>query len=187
LKYKGQRSFLSIGNHNLIREFVTINPGTEEESQTVIGDSNLIMAYSHVAHNCQVGSHNVLANAATIAGHVKIADHIVIGGLVAVHQFCRIGDYAIIGGCSKVVQDVPPYSLCDGHPAKVYNVNLVGLKRGGFSRGQIETLRKAFKILFFDNHSFDEAEELVKKELPSSKEIENLLHFIATSKRGICR
>jgi UDP-N-acetylglucosamine acyltransferase len=145
------------------------------------------MVYSHVAHDCRIGNDNILANCATLAGYVQIENKVVIGGLVAVHQFCRIGSFAIIGGCSKVVQDIPPYSMCDGHPAMVYNVNLVGLKRAGFSSQTTQMLKKAFKILFFENHPFDKARELLRQELPSSPEIENLLKFIASSQRGISK
>lgn len=187
LKYKKERSFLRIGNDNIIREFVTVNPGTDEGTYTEVGNHNLIMAYSHVAHNTSLGSHNILANGATIAGHVKIGDHVVIGGLVAVHQFCRLGDYSIVGGCSKVVQDIPPYSLCDGHPAKVHGVNLIGLRRAEFPREKIDMLRKAFKLLFFEGHSFSEVKEVIPQAMASEPEIENLLAFITSSKRGICR
>ena len=187
LKYKGEESFLVIGSNNVIREFVTINPGTEANSQTLMGDNNLIMAYSHVAHNCEIGSNNILANAATLAGYVKIEDGVVVGGLVAVHQFCRIGSFSIIGGCSKVVQDVPPYSLCDGHPTKVYNVNLVGLRRAGFSKAKIDTIKRAFKVIFFENHPFTRAKEIISNEIPALEEIKYLLKFISSSKRGICR
>ena len=187
LKFKGDKSFLFIGNNNKIREFVTINPGTDEGTKTTIGNDNLIMAYSHVAHDCIIGDGNILANATTLAGYVEIANKVVIGGLTAVHQFCRIGSHSIIGGCSKVVQDVPPYSMSDGHPAVVYGLNLVGLRRAGFSADTIKLLKNAFKILFFENHPFDKAKEQVQKELPASKEIAHLLEFISSSKRGVSR
>ncbi|MEI8350457.1 MAG: acyl-ACP--UDP-N-acetylglucosamine O-acyltransferase [Candidatus Omnitrophota bacterium] len=187
LKYKGERSFLVVGKNNIIREFVTMNLGTEKDSKTVVGDNNLIMAYSHIAHDCCIGNENVLANCATLAGHVTIEDRVVIGGLVAIHQFCRLGTLSIVGGCSKVVQDIPPYSMCDGHPAVVYGLNLVGLRRARFSATTVGTLKKAFKILFFDNHPFDKAREIATKELSLSEEVTYLLNFLATSKRGISR
>jgi len=187
LKYKGENSFLIIGDNNCIREFVTINPGTEEGSKTVIGSNNLIMAYSHIAHDCLVGDDNVLANAATLAGHVTIANKVVIGGLVAIHQFCRLGDSLIVGGCSKVVQDIPPYSMSDGHPAKVRGVNLVGLRRVGLDSKAITNLKSAFKILFFQNHTFAKAKSLIEDTLASQKEIKYLLDFISSSKRGIAK
>ena len=187
LKYKGERSFLIVGDNNIIREFVTMNVGTEEDSKTIIGNNNLIMAYSHVAHDCVIGDNNVLANCATLAGHVTIENKVTVGGLVAIHQFCRLGTLSMVGGCSKVVQDVPPYSICDGHPAIVHGLNSVGLKRAGMAEENVRMLKKAFKILFFDNHLFNSAEVLLKKEVPLTKEIDYLLQFMSSSKRGIGR
>jgi len=187
LKYKGDKSYLIIGDNNIIREFVTINPGTIKDSKTIIGNDNLIMAYSHIAHNCIVGNNNIFANAATLAGHVAIEDRVVIGGLVAIHQFCRVGSFSIIGGCSKVVQDIPPYSMCDGHPAKVYSLNLVGLRRANFSKDKIDIIKKAFKILFFEDHPINVAKEIVKDKLPASTELDYLINFISTSQRGISK
>ncbi len=187
LKYKETKSFVKIGDNNIIREFVTVNPGTEKDSITSIGNNNLIMAYSHIAHNCSIGNDNVLANVATLAGYVQIENKVVIGGLVAVHQFCRLGSFSIIGGCSKVVQDIPPFSLCDGHPAKVCSVNLIGLKRANFSKDKINVLKKAFKIIFFENHPFDKAKEIVSQKVNLTPEVERLLDFVASSKRGISR
>ncbi len=187
LKYTGEISFLDIGNNNCIREFVTMNPGTKKNSRTVVGNNNLIMAYSHVAHDCQIGDGNILANSTTLAGHVKIEDKAVIGGLVAVHQFCRIGELSIVGGCSKVVQDVPPYSMCDGHPACVYGLNSIGLKRAKISFEQVRILKKAFKELFFQNRLLSDAKQTIVQELPRSTEIDHLLKFVSESKRGISR
>ncbi|MCD6540136.1 MAG: acyl-ACP--UDP-N-acetylglucosamine O-acyltransferase [Candidatus Omnitrophica bacterium] len=187
LKYKGEKTYLEIGDNNVIREFVTINPGTEEDSKTIIGSNNLIMAYSHIAHNCKIGNNCILANGTTLAGYVTIEDRVVVGGLVAVHQFCRIGRFSIVGGCSKVVQDIPPYSLVDGHPAKVRGINLVGLKRANFSKETIDILHRAFKILFFKGHTLKSALEIVEKQIPLIPEVEELLQFLKDSKRGISR
>lgn len=187
LKYKGQESFLEIGNNNIIREYVTINLGTSSESKTIIGDNNLIMAYSHIAHDCKIGNNCIIANSGTLAGHVLIEDKAVLGGLVAIHQFCRVGELSIIGGCSKVVQDVPPYSLSDGHPAKVYGINLVGLRRQGLQKDVIEDLKRAFRIIFFSGLSFPSAIRKVQNEIPSHQEIIHLIEFIKSSKRGVCR
>jgi len=187
LKYQGERSFLIVGDNNIIREFVTMNLGTEKDSKTIIGNNNLIMAYSHIAHDCTIGNNNVLANCATLAGHVTIEDKATIGGLVAIHQFCRLGMLSIVGGCSKVVQDVAPFSMSDGHPSVTCGLNLIGMKRANFSLEAIRVLKKAFKILFFEGHTFDKAEELVKKELPLTKELSYLLSFISSSKRGLGR
>lgn len=187
LKYKDEKTSLIIGDNNIIREGVTIHLGTAKSLKTIIGNNNLFMAYSHIAHDCRVGDNNVFANCATLAGHVEIGNRVTVGGLAAVHQFCRIADLAIIGGCSKVVQDIPPYAMCDGHPAGICGINLVGLRRAGYPASTISHLRKAFKFLFFDGHTLDEAKELVKENLPSAKEIDYLLTFILSSKRGIAK
>ena len=187
LKYKGDKSFLIIGDNNKIREFVTINPGTDKGAKTIIGSDNLIMAYSHIAHDCKIGDGNVFANSATLAGYVTVGNRVVIGGLAAIHQFCRLGDFSIIGGCSKVVQDIPPYSMCDGHPATICGLNLVGLKRAKFPSSTIRTLKKAFKIIFFDSHLIAQSKDLVQKDLSPLKELEHLFEFISSSKRGISK
>ncbi len=187
LKYKGEKSFLEIGDNNIIREYVTINVGASENSKTVIGDNNLLMAYSHIAHDCKIGDDCIIANCGTLAGHVLIEDKAVIGGLVAVHQFCRIGELTIIGGCSKVTQDIPPYSLSDGRPAKVYGLNLVGLKRHNISKDVVEDLKRALKIIFFSKLTFSHAIEKVGKEIFPHREIAHLIEFIKNSERGISR
>ncbi len=181
-----EKVYLEIGQENIFREYVTVNPGTAEGGKTVIGNQNLFMAYAHVAHDCVVGNSCVMANVATLAGHVTLEDGAVVGGLAAVHQFVRLGKMSIVGGCSKVVQDIPPYSLCDGHPARVYGLNLVGLKRAKWSTKTIQLLRTAFKILFHSGLLKPHAIAKVQKELPKLPEIEYLLHFIQTSKRGVC-
>lgn len=179
--------FLNIGENNIIREYVTINPGTlEGGGKTVVGSNNLMMAYSHVAHDCIVGNNCVMANSATLAGHVTIEDGAVVGGLSAVHQFVRLGRLSIIGGCSKVVQDVPPFSMCDGHPARVIRTNAIGLKRAQIDSETVSALNKAFKIMFFSGLSKTNGIERVLSELKTSTEIEHLIFFAKTSKRGLC-
>ncbi|MFH0855332.1 MAG: acyl-ACP--UDP-N-acetylglucosamine O-acyltransferase [Candidatus Omnitrophota bacterium] len=185
LKYKGEKVFLEIGDNNIIREYCTFNPGTEELGRTVIGSNNLFMAYSHVAHDCVVGSHCVIANNGTLAGHVTIEDKAVIGGLAAIHQFVRIGKLAIIGGCSKVVQDIPPFSTSDGHPAQVYGLNLVGLRRMNIPKETIENLDSAFRILFNSGLTKKHALERIEKEIAQSPEVSYLVEFIRKSERGI--
>ena len=187
LKYKGKATFLEIGDENIIREYVTINPGTEENSKTKVGSYNLIMAYSHIAHNCLIGNNCIIANAGTLAGYVTIEDKAVVGGLAAIHQFTRVGRLAIIGGCSKVVSDIPPYSTCDGHPARVYGLNLVGLRRQGVDSKVIKQLSRAFKILFNSGLSLRHALEKLSEENYTSEEVSHLIEFIKGSKRGICR
>ncbi len=187
LKYKGKKTFLKIGKNNTIREYVTMNPGTEEGTITSVGDGNLFMAYSHVAHDCRIGNSCIIANIGTLAGHVTVEDRVVIGGLAAVHQFTRVGKMAIIGGCSKVVQDIPPFSTCDGNPARVYGLNLIGIRRGGMSKKAQVELRKAFKILFHSGFALKNGIEKVKKEVGLIEEVLYLLNFLKNSERGICR
>jgi UDP-N-acetylglucosamine acyltransferase len=187
LKFKDEKSFLKIGDNNIIREYTTLNLGTGEGGLTQVGNNNLLMAYSHVAHDCTIGNDCIIANCGTLAGHVTIGDRAVVGGLVAIHQFVRMGKLSIVGGCSKVVQDIPPFSTCDGHPTKVYGVNLIGLKRAELSEESIDGLKKAFKILFRLGLTISHAIERVQKEIPPSPEITHLVQFIQTSERGICR
>lgn len=179
--------FLNIGENNIIREYVTMNPGTAEGGgKTVIGNNNLFMAYAHVAHDCVIGNNCVMANAATFGGHVTLEDNAVIGGLSAVHQFVRLGRLSIVGGCSKVVQDVPPFSMCDGHPAKVIRTNSIGLKRAQISEETIRLLNKVFRILFRSGLSKTNALQKISEEFDPNPEIENLIFFVKTSERGIC-
>jgi UDP-N-acetylglucosamine acyltransferase len=187
LKYKGERSFLEIGDNNVIREYCTFNPGTEEDSKTIVGNDNLFMAYSHIAHDCIVGNNCIIANNGTLAGHVTIEDKAIIGGLVAIHQFVRVGILSIIGGCSKVVQDIPPYSTCDGHPARVYGLNLIGLRRNNVPKESIEQLNHAFKILFNSGFSVRHALEILEKGRQTNKEVVYLIDFIKKSQRGVVR
>jgi len=187
LKYKGKKTFLKIGKNNIIREYVTMNPGTEEGAATSIGDENLFMAYAHVAHDCKIGNSCIIANIGTLAGHVTLEDRVVLGGLAAIHQFVRVGKMAIIGGCSKVVQDIPPFSTCDGNPARVYGLNLVGIRRTGMPLKTQHELKKAFKILFHSGLILRHGVEKVKKDVASIDEIEYLLDFLKNSERGISR
>jgi UDP-N-acetylglucosamine acyltransferase len=185
LKYKGQRSYLEIGDNNIIREYATFNLGTEEGSRTIAGNNNVFMAYSHIAHDCIVGNDCIIANSGTLAGHVTIEDKAVVGGLVAIHQFVSVGRLSIIGGCSKVVQDIPPYSTCDGHPAHIYGLNLIGLRRNGIPKESIEKLHRAFNILFNLGLSMKHALEKAEKEIEPCSEVSSLIQFIKESKRGI--
>lgn len=186
-KYDGGTSYLKIGDHNAIREYVTINPGTKEGTETVIGDHNLLMAYAHVAHDCVIQNHAILANQATLAGHVIIEDRAIIGGLSAVHQFVRVGTLALVGGCSKVTQDIPPYIMTDGHPARAYGINAVGLDRAGFSKEDKALLKKAFKIIFKSRLALKSAIAKLKQECELSPALIVLLEFLEKSERGICR
>ncbi|MBI4395038.1 MAG: acyl-ACP--UDP-N-acetylglucosamine O-acyltransferase [Candidatus Omnitrophica bacterium] len=185
-KYQGGVTYLRIGDRNKIREYVTVNPGTEDGSETVIGDDNLIMAYAHVAHNCVIGNKTIIANAGTLAGHVVVEDRAVIGGLSGVHQFVRIGYLSIMGGNSKAVQDIPPYVMVDGHPAKAYGLNVVGMERAGVSKEERLLLKRAFKIIFRYRLSTKNAIQILKNELQTSPAVIRLIKFLENSERGIC-
>jgi len=187
LKFKDEATFLEIGDENIIREYCTLNPGTGEGGKTTVGNKNLFMAYAHVAHDCKVGHSCVIANNGTLAGHVTIEDKAVVGGLVAIHQFVHVGTLSIIGGCSKVVQDIPPYSTCDGHPARVYGLNLIGLRRQGFSKEAIQQLSRAFKMLFNSGLSIKHALAEIEKWVSLTEEIDKLIQFIKKSERGLSR
>jgi UDP-N-acetylglucosamine acyltransferase len=188
LKFSGEETRLKIGRSNTFREFVTLNRGTQAGGgETVIGDHNFMMAYVHIAHDCQVGSHVIMANAATLAGHIHIGDYAVIGGLVGIHQFVQIGAYSLVGGCSAVAQDVPPFMSAAGVHAKLYGLNLIGLKRHGFTPVRIRDLKKAYRILFRSKLTLKEAIKKVQEEIGLSADIQELLKFVEGSKRGICR
>lgn len=187
LKAKGDRSFVRIGDDNAIREYTTVSRGTSEESATQIGSGNLIMAYAHVAHDCVIGDHCIIANAGTLAGHVTVEDQAIVGGLAAVHQFVRIGRLAIVGGCSKVVQDVVPFALCDGHPARIRGINVIGLRRAGLSAETRRLLQRAFRILFGRGLSRPHAVARLRALDGASEELQQLTAFVRASKRGLCR
>ncbi|MDD5595255.1 MAG: acyl-ACP--UDP-N-acetylglucosamine O-acyltransferase [Candidatus Omnitrophica bacterium] len=187
MKFKGEKTFLKIGANNIIREYCTFNPGTGEGGKTVIGNNNLFMAYSHVAHDCAVGNNCVLANNGTLAGHVTIEDGAVVGGLVAIHQFVRMGKLSIVGGCSKVVQDIPPFSTCDGHPARVYGLNLIGLRRQSTPKEVIELLKQCYKILFNSGLIIKHALARIEKEIKPCNEVSYLVNFVKNSQRGVTR
>ncbi len=188
LKYKGERSFLKIGKNNTIREFVTINSATGENQYTLLGDNNLLMAYVHVAHNCIVGNNCIIANGATIAGHVFIDDYSIIGGLVGIHQFSRVGKHSITGGCSKITKDIIPFVMADGHPARPYGINTIGLRRRGFSDEKISLIEEAYKILFRRNFTIKQAIELLENKYGDIPEIQEIISFIrSSSERGISR
>jgi len=183
--YKGERSFVRIGKNNTIREFVTIHSATGEDQETVIGDNNYLMAYSHFAHNVRVGNNVIVVNAAQLAGFVEVGDHAFISGLVAIHQFSRVGAYAIVGGLTKVVKDIPPFFMAVGNPARIVGLNIVGLRRKKFSSERVKIIKQAYKILYRSGLSLSNAVEKIRAELPLNDDIKLLLEFIENSKRGI--
>jgi len=188
LKYKGEKTGLTIGNNNIIREYITIHRASVGgDGVTTIGDNNFLMAYVHIAHDCKIGNSVIMSNLATLAGHVVLEDYAYIGGLVAIHQFTRIGTYAMVGGFSGVGQDIPPYTMASGARAKLFGLNTIGLKRHGFSDSMINDLKKAYKILFREKRTLKDAIKKVQEELPYTDEIRHLIEFIQKNKRGICR
>ncbi|MDD5556610.1 MAG: acyl-ACP--UDP-N-acetylglucosamine O-acyltransferase [bacterium] len=188
LKYRGEPTRLRIGSGNTIREYVTIQVGTVTgRSETAIGDDSLFMVYCHIAHDCEIGDNCILANAATLGGHIRVEEGAIIGGLVGIHQFCRIGTLAIVGGCSKVVQDIPPYMMADGHPAAVRGVNLEGLRRRRFSADAVREIRAAHKVLFHSGMNVSQAIDRLRTEFPSSESVARIVGFIESSGRGIAR
>ena len=187
--YKGEKTSLIIGDDNIIREFVTFHRGTVKGGgKTVIGDRNFFMAYSHVAHDCQIGHQVVMANGATLAGHIVIEDYAVIGGLSAIHQFCRVGTHAFVSGLTGVVLDIPPYMLAAGSRAKLFGLNAVGLKRQNFREETIRALKTAYRIIFRSGLTLEKAIKKVEEsEIFQIPEVEHLLRFIQQTNRGICR
>lgn len=190
LKYKGEETYLKIGDRNIIREFATLHLGTVTgDGETTVGNGNLFMAYSHVAHDCHLQNGIVMANSATLAGHVTIEDHVILGGLCAVHQFARVGAYAMVGGGTLVSNDIPPYTIAtgDGRDTRLRGLNLVGLKRHKMSDEVISSLKKAYKILALSDMKLKDALERIKTEVPSCPEVVHFVKFIEAAQRGISR
>lgn len=188
LQYHDEPTKVIIGDQNILREYVTVNRGTAFGGGiTSLGKHNFLMAYVHIAHDCHLGDSVVMANAATLAGHITIGSYAVIGGLVGVHQYVRIGDYAMIGGCSKVVRDVPPYMRAAGNNAKLYGLNSIGLRRGGFSNARIRVLKQAYQLLFRKGQRLAEATKLARHQFQDSQDVLMMLTFLEASTRGACR
>ena len=187
LKFRGEKSFCTIGDNTTIREYVTISRATGEGEETRIGNDCLFQACTHVAHNCIVGNNVIMSNCAGLAGHVIVEDRVVIGGIAGVHQFVKIGRNAMVGGMAKVVQDIPPYVTVDGQPARVIGLNSVGIARAGITEGVRSDLKKAFKLMYRSGLSLSRAIEEMELQLDASPEIEHLLRFLRNADRGIMR
>ena len=188
LKYRGEETRVVIGSHNTIREYVTINRATISDiGVTIIGDHNLLMAYCHVAHNCKLRNHIVMANAANLAGHIHVEDFAIIGGLTGVHQFTRIGAHCIIGGASAVTKDIPPFVMASGNFAKLYGLNVIGLKRRGFTDETIGAIKEAYRIVFRSSMLLSAAIKKVEEVVEDLPEVRQFVDFIRKSERGICR
>ena len=187
-KYAGEPTRVEIGDGNVFREYVTVNRGTaKDKGVTRIGDDNLFMASSHVAHDCVVGSHCVFANLATLAGHVEIGDHVILAGFTGVHQFCKIGSHAFIANNTAVTRDVPPYIMAVGHPAEPHSVNATGLSRRGFSPEQVRNIKNAFRTLYRSDLPLEEAVKRLREAAATQPEIVPFVEFIGRSTRSLVR
>lgn len=183
--YKGEVSWARIGHKVIIREFVTINRASGEGNETVVGDGTLLMEGVHVAHNAVVGKNVTVANKTGLAGYINLGDYSTIGGLTGLHQFVSVGKYSMIGGASKVVKDVPPYTLADGHPAKMYGLNVVGLRRAGFSQKDRQEIKKIYHILYRSGLGAKEALKAIEKEFQDNLLAKEVLEFMTSSRRGL--
>jgi UDP-N-acetylglucosamine acyltransferase len=187
-KYAGEPTRLEIGDRNTIREFCTLNCGTMQDAGiTRIGSENWIMAYVHVAHDCQVGNNTILANGASLAGHVHVGDYVVLGGLTGVHQFVQIGAHAMTAGATLLLQDLPPYVTAAGNECKPFGINAEGLKRRGFSEDQIAEIRRAYKTLYRAGLTLEEARAAIAAQAGKAPVLKILADFLARSRRGIVR
>ena len=188
LKFHGEKSYLKIGRGTIIREFVTINRGTEVGGGiTEVGEENYLMAYTHIAHDCKTGKQVILANNATLGGHIELGNNVTVGGLVAIHQFVKVGDHAYIGGKSAVVKDIPPYVIAAGDRATLHGLNNVGLKRHNYAKKTISNLKKTYRIFFRIGLTVKQASERVRAEVEQIPEVVDFINFIEKSPRGITR
>jgi len=187
LKFKNEKTTLEIGNNTTIREYATLNRGTTDHWKTVVGANCLLMAYSHVAHDCTVGNNVIIANSVNMAGHVTIEDFVGIGGMVPIHQFVKIGKHTFIGGGYRVPKDVPPYILAMGEPLRFAGLNTVGLQRRGFSTETLSELKRAFKIFYRSNLTINDALQKIESDVKQIDEINDLVSFIKNCERGIIR
>ncbi len=185
VKYRGEETGVEIGDDTVIREYTTINRGTTQSFKTTVGKNCFIMSYVHLGHDCRIGDGVVLVNGVQVAGHVTIEDRAIISGLTAVHQFVRIGRFSFIGGCSRVAQDVPPYTRAVGNPIKLYGLNSVGLRRNNFPDDVVRELKRAYRLFFRSELNMSQALERARSELEMLPEITHFLDFVETSQRGV--
>jgi UDP-N-acetylglucosamine acyltransferase len=187
LKFGGEKTKAIIGDNTVVREYVTVNRGTKAHGETSVGKNCMLMAYSHVAHDCVIGDSVIMANSVNLAGHIEIDDYAILGGVLPVHQFVKIGAHCMIGGGFRVQQDICPYSLVGGYPLRVVGINSIGLRRRGFPPETIGSLEKAFKILFFGGLNTTQALEAIKDGLEITPEIQQILTFFSRSTRGVVK
>ncbi|MCR5757073.1 MAG: acyl-ACP--UDP-N-acetylglucosamine O-acyltransferase [Selenomonas sp.] len=187
LKFKGEKSYTSIGDRTVIREGATVHRATGEGEETRIGNDCLLMALTHVAHNCVVGNRVIMSNVASLAGHAVVEDRAVIGGMTGVHQFVKIGRNAMIGGMSRLVQDVVPFTIVAGQPAKVAGLNAVGMSRAGIEPAARRSIKQAYKVLYRSGLTLQQAVSVIEQEVPACEEVDHILRFLRNADRGICR
>ncbi len=187
LKFGGEETFVEVGDRTVIREFVTINRGTQAHWKTVVGTDCLIMAYVHLAHDCIIGNNVIMANATNLAGHVEIQDWAILGGIVGVHQFTKVGQHSLVGGHYKVSKDVPPYIIAAGEPLRYEGLNIIGLRRRGFSKESIRALKQAYNLIYSPKYNVSDAVAKILENHELTTEVQNLLDFIKNSDRGIIR
>lgn len=187
LKFKGEKTSVYIGDNTTIRECVTINRGTTALGETSIGSHCLIMAYSHIAHDCSIGEYCIFSNNSTLAGHIEVGNHVILSGLTAIHQFCKIGEYAFIAGGSLIRKDVPPYVKAGREPLAFIGVNTIGLSRKGFDTNQIKTIQDAYRILFQKKLNTTSALEVIEQEINNCEEKTKIIDFLKQSDRGIIK
>ena len=187
LRYSGERAFTRIGHRNVIREYVTIHRASDAEGVTCIGDDNLLMAYTHVAHNCRLGNQIVIANSVGIAGHVEIEDQAVLGGMCGLHQFVRVGKLAMLGGMAQIRQDIPPYAMVDGQPARVFGMNIRGMQRRGIDKESRQALKACYRLILQSGLNLTQAISSIKANVDKTDEVHHLIKFLENpSKMGVC-
>lgn len=187
LKFGGEKTLLEIGENTVIREFATISRGTSQSGKTTIGNNCYLMSYVHIPHDSVIGNNVILSNAVNMGGHVKIEDWVIIGGLVGIHQFVRIGAHSFIAFSARVTQDIPPYILAGGMPLNYKGLNLVGLKRRGFSEEQIKYIKQTYNYIYGSKYNISDALKAVKDSVPMTEEVKKIITFIESSERGIIR
>ena len=187
LKFSGEKSVARIGDYTTIRECVTVNRGTNATGETIVGDNCLLMAYSHIAHDCIIGNHCVIANSVAIAGHVEVGDYVILGGLSAVHQFVKIGAHSMISGGTLIRKDIPPFVKVAKEPASYVGINSIGLQRRGYEKNKISEIHNIYRHLFQSNQNISQSLKIIEDEFDDSKEKVDILNFIKASERGIMK
>ena len=185
LKYSGEPTLFIIGDDTVVREFATLHRGTKETGKSQVGKNCLLMAYSHVPHDCEVGDNCIIANAVQIGGHSHIEDWVIIGGLAGLHQFSRVGEHSMIAGAAKITQDVPPYILAVNNPAEFGGLNIVGLRRRGFKPEDIQILKDVYGLIYNKSHNVSQAVKIIKKKFGDNVYAQKVLNFLSQSKRGL--